>query len=252
VFPATFPVNLDLRGRRVLVVGAGPVAARKVAGLRGAGAVVTVVAPDAVAEIADDPDLRWHRREYRRGEVASYRLAITATDDPSVNAQVVGGGDRQPVRRNLATPVLAPVPAQVARDAEAANVFVNSADDPINCTFILPAVVTRGDLQLTASTNGRSPAFSQWVRRELEGRFTDVHARVLDVLSEVRDEARAEFGTSELPQWADAIDDELFDLVTSGRDGEARDRVRATLGLTARPPSDTVPGDTVPSGAVAS
>jgi precorrin-2 dehydrogenase / sirohydrochlorin ferrochelatase len=227
VFPATFPVNLDLRGRRVLVVGAGPVAARKVAGLRGAGAVVTVVAPDAVAEIADDPDLRWHRREYRRGEVASYRLAITATDDPSVNAQV-------------------------ARDAEAANVFVNSADDPINCTFILPAVVTRGDLQLTASTNGRSPAFSQWVRRELEGRFTDVHARVLDVLSEVRDEARAEFGTSELPQWADAIDDELFDLVTSGRDGEARDRVRATLGLTARPPSDTVPSDTVPSDTVPS
>jgi precorrin-2 dehydrogenase/sirohydrochlorin ferrochelatase len=206
VFPATYPVNLDLRGRRVLVVGAGPVAARKVSGLLRAGAVVSVVSPDAVPEIANDPDVRWHRREYRRGEVASYRLAITATNDPAVNAQV-------------------------ARDGDAANVFVNSADDPVNCSFILPAVVTRGDLQLTASTNGRSPAFSQWARRELERRFTDVHARVLDVLSDVRDELRAERGTSEIPEWADAIDDELFSLVEASQLDEARDRVRSVLGL---------------------
>ena len=205
-FPVTYPVNLDLRGRRVLVVGAGPVAARKVAGLLRAGAVVSVVAPEAVPEIANDPDVRWHRREYRRGEVASYRLAITATNDPAVNAQV-------------------------ARDADAANVFVNSADDPANCSFILPAVVTRGDLQLTASTNGRSPAFSQWARRELERRFTDLHAVVLDVLSDVRDEAREQLGTSEIPEWADAIDDELFALVDAGRLDDARDRVRSVLGL---------------------
>lgn len=209
VFPAPYPVNLDLRGRRVLVVGAGPVAARKVGGLLSAGALVTVVAPDAVADIANDPDVRWHQREYRRGEVASYRLAITATNDPTVNAQV-------------------------ARDGDAANVFVNSADDPVNCSFILPAVVTRGDLQLTASTNGRSPAFSQWARRELERRFTDVHARVLDVLSAVRDEAREQLGTSEVPEWADAIGDELFALVEAGRDDEARDRVRTVLGLPVR------------------
>lgn len=215
VFPAPYPVNLDLRGRRVLVVGAGPVAARKVAGLLSAGAEVTVVAPDAVPEIANDPDVRWHQREYRRGEVASYRLAITATSDAAVNAQV-------------------------ARDGDAANVFVNSADDPANCSFILPAVVTRGDLQLTASTNGRSPAFSQWARRELERRFTDVHARVLDVLSDVRDEARAQLGTSEVPEWADAIDDELFALVGAGRDDEARDRVRSVLGLAGAADRDEV------------
>lgn len=206
VFPATYPVNLDLRGRRVLVVGAGPVAARKVSGLLRAGAVVSVVSPEAVPEIANDPDVRWHRREYRRGEVASYRLAITATNDPAVNAQV-------------------------ARDGDAANVFVNSADDPVNCSFILPAVVTRGDLQLTASTNGRSPAFSQWVRRELEARFTDVHARVLDVLSDVRTELREQRGSSEIPEWADTIDDELFALVADGRLDDARDRVRVALGL---------------------
>jgi len=201
-----YPVGLDLRGRRVLVVGGGHVAARKVAGLLRAGAVVTVVAPEAVSEIAEDPDVRWHERSYRRGEVASYRLAITATDDPAVNRQV-------------------------ARDGEAANVFVNSADDPGNCTFILPAVVTRGDLQLTASTSGRSPAFARWARQRLEQLFTDAHARTLDLLAEVRAEVREVHGTSELPGWDDAIDDELVALVGAGDVDQARLRLRTALDL---------------------
>ncbi len=205
-FEAPYPVNLDLWGRRVLVVGGGQVAARKVAGLLSAGAAVTVVAPDAVAEIAEDPDVRWHQRPYRRGEVASYRLAITATDDPSVNRQV-------------------------ARDGDAANVLVNSADDPANCSFILPAVVRRGDLQLTVSTNGLSPAFASWARRRLEQTFTDTHARLLEVLSEVRDEVREAHGTTELAGWDQAIDDELIDLIDAGEVDEARARVRVSLGL---------------------
>ena len=201
-----YPVVLDLRGRRALVVGAGPVAARKVAGLLSAGAVVTVIAPEAVAEIANDPDVRWHRREYRRGEVASYRLAITATDDPTVNRQV-------------------------ARDGEAANVFVNSADDPANCTFILPAVATRGDLQIAVSTNGRSPAMASWARRRLEALFTDVHARALDLLSEARDELRRVHGTSEIAGWDAAVSDALFDLVAADRLDDARRLVRTAVGL---------------------
>jgi len=206
VFSAPYPVVLDLRGRRALVVGAGPVAARKVAGLLSAGAVVTVVAPDAVPEVANDPDVRWHRREYRRGEVASYRVAITATSDPAVNRQV-------------------------ARDGEAANVFVNSADDPSNCAFILPSVVTRGDLQIAVSTNGRSPAMARWARRHLETLFTDVHARTLDLLSEVRDEVRASLGTSEVSGWDELIDDDLFDLVAAGRHDAALHHLRSGLGI---------------------
>lgn len=204
--PVSYAVNLELTGQRVLVVGGGQVAARKVAGLLSAGAVVTVVAPDAVPELADDPDVRWHQREYRRGEAASYRLVFTATDDGAVNAQV-------------------------ARDCRAANVFVNSADDPSNCTFTLPAVVHRGHLRLAVSTDGRSPAFSAWVRRRLEQQYTDAHARLLDVVGEVRGEARHRFGTSELPGWADVLDDELVELVADGRDDEARDRIRGVLGL---------------------
>ena len=206
MFPAPYPVVLDLRGRRALVVGGGRIAARKVAGLLTAGAVVTVVAPDAVPEIANDPDVRWHRRPYRRGEVASYRLAITATDDPAVNRQV-------------------------ARDGEAANVFVNAADDPGNCAFVLPAVVTRGDLQVAVSTNGRSPAMARWARRRLEELFTEVHARTLDLLSEVRTELRAVHGSSEVAGWETAIGDELFELVAADDLAAARRLVRVAVGL---------------------
>ncbi|MDJ0769762.1 MAG: bifunctional precorrin-2 dehydrogenase/sirohydrochlorin ferrochelatase [Ilumatobacter sp.] len=207
---APYPVVLDLRGRRALVVGAGPVGAHKARGLVRAGAHVTVVAPEAVPEIAEDPDIRWHARPYRRGEVASYRIAITATDAAAVNAQV-------------------------ARDGEAANVLVNSADDPANCSFILPAVVARGDLQISISTNGRSPAMAKWIRRQLEAAFTETHARVLDLLSEVRDEARDQRGTTEVPGWDEALHDGLFTMVAGGHLDAARDEVRRALGLEGAP-----------------
>lgn len=206
VFEAPYPIFLDLVGRRALVVGAGPVAARKVAGLLRAGAHVTVVAPDAVSEIAEDPDVRWHERPYRRGEVASYSIAITATSDPAVNRQV-------------------------ARDGNAANVWVNSADDPENCGFILPSVVQRGDLQVAVSTNGRSPAMAQWARRRLETLFTDTHRAALDLLAEVRAEVQAARGTSEVDGWTDAVDDRFFELVASGDDTAARAHLRLALGV---------------------
>lgn len=201
-----YAVNLDLAGRPVLVVGGGRVAARKVAGLLRADAVVTVVAPEAVAEIADDPDVRWHQRPYQRGEVASYRLAVTATDDPAVNAQV-------------------------ATDGDTAGVFVNSADDPENCSFTLPAVARHGDIQIAISTNGRSPALSRWLRKRYERELGAGYDQLLDLLAEVRAEVRARRGTSEIPGWDDALDADLLGLVRSGRLHEARLVLLDALGL---------------------
>ena len=186
-----YPVNLDLRGRRALVVGGGSVAARKVADLLASGAQVTVVAPEAVDEIADDHRGRWHRRPYRRGDVASYRLVVTATGDPAVDGQVFW-------------------------DVEAADVWLNSADDPEHCSFTLPAVTTLDDLQVTVSTNGRSPAVAAWLRRAIDETVGPEHATVVSLAAEVRSELRSVTGTSESPDWANALDDALVDLVRSG------------------------------------
>ena len=205
----SYAVNLDLVGRPVLVVGGGPVAARKVAGLLRAGAAVTVVAPDAVPEISDDPDVRWFERPYQRGEVTSYRIAITATSDPAVNALV-------------------------ATDGEAAGIFVNSADDPANCAFTLPAVARHGDLQVAISTNGRSPGLARWLRRRYERELSAGYDQLLDLLSETRTEARAAFGTSEIAGWDDALDADLLGLVQAGRIEDARTMLREALGLDAQ------------------
>ncbi|MDW3217335.1 MAG: bifunctional precorrin-2 dehydrogenase/sirohydrochlorin ferrochelatase [Acidimicrobiales bacterium] len=204
---AGYAVNLDLTGRPVLVVGGGRVAARKIAGLLRAGAVVTVVAPDAIPEIAEDPDVRWYARPYQRGEVASYRLAITATDDADVNAQV-------------------------ADDADTAGVFVNSADDPANCSFTLPAVARHGDVQVAISTNGRSPALARWLRKRHERELSAGYDQLLDLLAEVRAEVRAIRGTSEIPGWDDALDADVLGLVRSGRIHEARLVLLDSLGIT--------------------
>ena len=206
-----YPVNLDLTDRPVLVVGGGPVAARTISGLLRAGARVTVVAPEATPEISEDPDVQWFAREYRRGEVASYRLAITATDRPAVNTQVRVDGD-------------------------AAGVFVNSADDPANCSFTLPAVARHGDVQVAISTGGRSPALSRWLRRRFETELRAGYDHLLDLLEEVRAELRSARGTSEIPGWDRALDEGLLELVRTGRIDEARRRLRSHLGLTAAPP----------------
>jgi len=207
VNPTPYPVNLDLTGRRALVVGAGPVAARKVAGLLDAGADVTVVAPTAVDEIADDSGLRWHERPYQRGEVASYRLAVTATGDPDVDSQV-------------------------HRDAEAAGVWLNSADDPERCTFTLPAISRHGDLQVTVSTNGNSPAISRWLRKSLFDDIGPEHATLMALASEVRAELREATGTSESPAWDTVLNEKLVDTVRRGDLDVARQALRAGLGLT--------------------
>ena len=201
-----YPVNLDLQGRRALVVGGGDLAARKARGLLAAGAQVTVVAPEAVDEISNDHRVRWHQRPYRRGEVASYRLAVTATGDPTVDGQVYW-------------------------DAEASDVWLNSADDPEHCSFTLPAVTTRDDLQVAVSTNGRSPAVAAWMRRTIDGSIGPEHATVLTLASEVRTELRETTGSSESAGWEAALDDHLLDLVRAGDLAAARQRIRTAVGL---------------------
>jgi precorrin-2 dehydrogenase/sirohydrochlorin ferrochelatase len=199
-------VCLDLVDVPCLVVGGGTVAARKVQGLLEAGAAVTVVSPRAVSELRENPRVRWHEREYRRGEVASYRLAVTATG-------------------------VAAVDGQVSHDARAAGVPVNSADDPANCTFTLPAVARRGDIQVAVATAGRSPALASWLRERIEATLDDSLLDLLDLFSETRAELRAAGAGTELAGWRRALDGEVPALVAAGRIDDARAVLRRELDM---------------------
>ena len=187
-----YPVNLDLNGRACLVVGGGSVAARKVASLVAAGADVTVVAPRVDPAISALTSVTIARREYGRGEAAAYRLVFTATDNPAVNQMVFD-------------------------DAEAAGVWVNSADDPQRCSFTLPAVVRRGSVLLTASTGAASPALSAWLRGRLEQEFGPELADLAAALAVHRARIHAAGASTEGVDWASTIEAERARLDPSLR-----------------------------------
>jgi uroporphyrin-III C-methyltransferase/precorrin-2 dehydrogenase/sirohydrochlorin ferrochelatase len=147
-----YPVTLEVKDRRCLVVGGGGVALRKVQGLIEEGARVTVIAPEVVvplAEMAECGEIVLKRRSYGGEADRSWALIFAATDDREINARVF-------------------------RDAEEAGVWCNVADDSELCSFHLPARVRRGPLQIAIGSAGEAPFVVRRLRQLLERRFDTV------------------------------------------------------------------------------
>lgn len=199
-----YPVNLVLDGRRCLVVGGGRVALRKVEGLVACGARVTVVASRVDPHLRGLPGVIVAERPWQADDMAGMWLVIAATDDPSVNRAVFDEGQRR-------------------------GVWVNGADDPANCSFTLPSVVRRGDLQVTVSTGGRSPALATWLRRRLEGEIGPEYAVLLDLLASERDGLKAAGKSTEGLDWQSALDSDMLGLIRNGDLAHARERLQTCL-----------------------
>ena len=147
-----YPIFLDVRGRRAVVVGGGKVAERKVRKLLRAGAVVRVISPEltpGLDRLGREHKIHVTRRRFRKGELSRSRanarsplLVFAATDDPAAQFAV-------------------------RRDARAAGALVNVADNADDCDFIVPASFTRGDLHVAISTSGTGPALARFLRQRL-------------------------------------------------------------------------------------
>jgi precorrin-2 dehydrogenase len=135
-----YPIFMRLRGLRVVVIGGGKVAARKAAGLALTGARVRVIAPRVARGIAAE---KIERRRYRPGDLAGVALAFAATDDRAVNHAV-------------------------ALEARRRRIPVNVADAAEECTFLVPARVRRGGIEIAVSTGGRRPRLAKELRQRLE------------------------------------------------------------------------------------
>jgi len=210
-----YPVGLVVRGRRCLVVGGGRVAARKIAGLLECGAAVTVVAPEvhvAVGALAgsgalgaiDDTPLDVRVRPYEPGEAARYALVVAATGDPSVDDAV-------------------------QRDASAAGVWVNVADDPARCSVILPAVARDGSVTVAVSTAGASPALASWLRDRVAALLGPGLGELAALLEGARRAVHDAGGSTEALDWRGLLDGPLPELVRAGRTDEARRTLDAFL-----------------------
>jgi siroheme synthase-like protein len=121
------------------------------------------------------------------------------------------------------------VDATVYRAAERRRIWCNAADDPGNCSVILPAVARSGDLTVAISSGGRSPATAAWIRRRIETLLDDDTEAVARTCAEVRAEVRAVGLGTEVPGWADVLDGEALRLVAAGRSDELHDRLLAAV-----------------------
>lgn len=162
--PVLFPAFLKLAGRQCLVVGAGQTGQSKIEGLIPTGASITLVAPRATGTVeawAMDGKLRWCAREFEPSDLDGVFLAVAATSLRDLNEQVF-------------------------RESRRRGVLCNVVDDPAHCDFYYPAVVRRGAFQIAISTDGRSPALAQRVRKELEREFGPLYKAWIEDLGKVR------------------------------------------------------------------
>src|SRR6202162_3768744 len=165
-----FPIFVKLQGRLVVVVEGGNIAAGKIPGLLQAQARVHVIAPQINSQVSawvNTGEIQWSANEFAPDDLRDATLVIAATSIAAVNAAWFHA-------------------------AEAAGILCNAVDDIANCHFYYGSIVQRGDLQIAISTNGKSPALAQRLRKELEQQFGPEYQHWLDWLGAARETLRAQ------------------------------------------------------------
>jgi len=205
-----YPVCLDIKDRNCLVVGGGQVGTRKVRTLIQCGARVTVVSPEVTAELkvlAQQGKIRIRLRDYQKADLDAAFLVIGATDDQEQNRRI-------------------------HQDAEAAQRLCNIADQPELCNFVLPAVISQGDLMVAISTSGRSPAFAKYLRHRLQRQFGPEYGQFLELMGAVRRRLLATEHAPEAhkPLFEKLIHNNLLELIKANDHGGINALLKEVLG----------------------
>ena len=143
-------------------------------------------------------------RPYRRGEAAGYWLVMTATGDKEVDQAVFD-------------------------DCQTAKVWVNSADDPERCSFVLPAVARQGPVTVAISTAGWSPALASWLKEQFAAQMGPELGQLAEMLAEARSTLKAQGRSTEGIDWRPGLGWDMLDLIRQGRRAEAKERLEACL-----------------------
>lgn len=163
-YHAGYPLFLDMHHRRIVVIGAGNVAERKIETLLSYGANIVVVSPEATSCIrqwAADALISLEERPYRDGDIAGFSIAFCACGVPSVEDRVYAEAHRE-------------------------GCLINVVDVPSHCDFIVPSIVERGPLRIAVSTSGTAPTEAKTIRRHLEAQFDESWAPYLELMGKVR------------------------------------------------------------------
>ena len=206
-----YPIYLDLRDRPCLIVGGGHVAERKTLSLLEAGANVTVISPSLTQKLqglSQSGKITHLPKTFDAKDVAAALLVIAATDSQEVNASI-------------------------GRLCKKRNILVNVVAPPDESSFIVPSVVERGDLLISVSTSGMSPALSKRIREELEERYGPEYGEFLGKMSMLRawlmDEVKDDSVRREILQAL--ADSDVISLLKEGKTHEADHRVTEIVRL---------------------
>lgn len=214
--PSYFPVFLSLAERLAVIKGGGPVAARRVAGLLRCGARVRVVAPELTPELAQRArggEIEHMARPYRTGDLEGAALALAEPGEPESDASFFA-------------------------EAERRGIFANVEDDLEHCSFIMPALVRRGDLVVAISTSGRAPALAVRLRERIERELGPEYGALLELAGRLRAplaRTAPEF-EERRRRWYELVDSEVLVLLREGRTAEARQRAEQIMGVAAEEP----------------
>jgi precorrin-2 dehydrogenase / sirohydrochlorin ferrochelatase len=188
-----YPINLDLRKRRILIIGGGQVAEHKALALVPYGARLTLVSPlftKKLLSLAKRRKARLIRRSFRMSDLNGQFIVICATEDKKLNRRV-------------------------AQQAKKKGQLVNVVDDPRYCSFIFPAVVRRGPLSIGISTDGLVPGLSKRIRKEIETHYGDGYRGAVHFLSRLRKGIHDEISDLKVRQsMMNQIIDEDFHFLT--------------------------------------
>ena len=205
-----YPVTLNISGRLCVVVGGGKVAERKILSLLKAGARVRAVSPqltETLHELAGAGRIDWQARCFQIGDLAGAMLVFATTNSRQVNEFVV-------------------------QEAEAAGQLVNVADAPDQCGFQVPAVLRQGDLTIAVSTNGKSPALSARIRKQLQADYGPEYASLLNLLGRIRAEELAgeRDDAARKNLFANLLHEDILDWMRNGQWERLRNHLRTVLG----------------------
>jgi len=205
---ASYPISLRLADQRVLMVGAGRVATRRVERLLASGTHVTVVAPvasDAIRAWAEAGALEWLARGARPDDVANCVLVFAAANDSRVNRMI-------------------------ADAARSAGVLVQQADDAQASDFLVPALIERGPLQIAVSSDGAAPTLSRRLRAQLETWLPRAYGDLATLAGEFRQRVREALPSAERAAfWQQVFDGPIAEKVFAGRYTEAQIDLEAAM-----------------------
>lgn len=205
-----YPIFLDLNNQKVLVVGGGTVAERKIQNLLRYGCQIYVVSPHLtphLKKLAAEKKIHHIPHEALGKALDEAFMVIAATDDPEVNSQI-------------------------ASQAKERGLLINAVDQPEDCNFIMPSIVQRGDLQIAISTAGKSPALAKRIRKEMEVTFGPEYASLIELMGLLRTKllAQGNLSSENRVMFEKLVNSDLLELIKKANVQGVKNSLKSILG----------------------